>query len=173
MVNPSQAEHEAAVMSGVSVVPPPPRQKKRTSSFGKSSSSSRLLRSASKEHAAASTASSSKEQPETNQGINGDTLLKYVCYNVRMSCYSYTKLWAISTSQSNTDLCCYCSRWLATPSKWMHILAPPAAPDDPSLPVLSLIRLLFYLNTHWTDLYQVSCVGGANSVHCKLTNHRA
>ena len=78
MVNPSQAEHEAAVMSGVSVVPPPPRQKKRTSSFGKSSSSSRLLRSASKEHAAASTASSSKEQPETNQGINGDTLFMYV-----------------------------------------------------------------------------------------------
>ena len=60
------ADHEAAIMSGVNVVPPPPRQKKRTSSFGKSSSSSRLLRSASKEQAVAG---SSKEQPETSQGI--------------------------------------------------------------------------------------------------------
>ena len=68
-VDPSSVDHEAAVMSGVSMVPPPPRQKKRTSSFGKSSSNSRLLRSASKEQAAASTASSSKEQPETNQSM--------------------------------------------------------------------------------------------------------
>ena len=63
------AEHEAAIMSGVNVVPPP-RQKKRTSSFGKSSSSSRLLRSASKEQAIA-TASSYNEQPEISQGIEG------------------------------------------------------------------------------------------------------
>ena len=60
-------DHEAAIMSGVNVVPPPPRQKKRTSSFGKSSSSSRLLRSASKEQAA-STSSSKEQQPSEMMG---------------------------------------------------------------------------------------------------------
>ena len=66
-------DHEAAVMSGVNVVPPP-RQKKRTSSFGKSSSSSRLLRSASKEQAATIVT----EQPEASQGINPRGYYSYV-----------------------------------------------------------------------------------------------
>ena len=71
------AEHEAAVMSGVNVVPPP-RQKKRTSSFGKSSSSSRLLRSASKEQATVTT-SSSTELPDTSQGIEVYMLMIVLC----------------------------------------------------------------------------------------------
>ena len=93
------AEHEAAVMSGVNVVPPP-RQKKRASSFGKSSSSSRLLRSASKEQATV-TASSSNEQSEINQGIEGVHI-----NDLHVLYYSYTKLWTVTITQGNTGLCC-------------------------------------------------------------------
>ena len=62
-----------------------------------------------------------------------------------------------------------------TPGMYSHTLfvcmiipAPPPflAPEDPSVPVLALIRLLYVLNQHWTDLYQVSCLkGGAHCMH--------
>lgn len=92
----------------------------------------------------------------------------HVCectYVVCSCCWCWSiKLWSIATSQGNTGLHCHCSRWLATPIICV-LLAPPTAPDDPSLPVLTLIRLLFFLNHHWTDLYQVGQMGGADCMY--------
>ena len=38
--------------------------------------------------------------------------------------------------------------------------------DDPSLPLLRLMKILYSLNSHWTDLYQVNLCSSSGHVCC-------